>query len=204
MRRGRAALAPAAVVVAVAALAAGCGGTTHDAQPPPVALLTRVRVATGAGCDHVTFVFRSRPLWVSARYEKRSALVEDGSGRHVRVAGAAFLVLRFRPASGFDLSRAGDEATYRGARRIRPRGARVVRELVRLGDYEATLTWALGLAQRRPYLLLRIGSSVSVVIRAPDARTPMLATRLGICTDAHSGSESDGRAEGGDQDGGSE
>jgi hypothetical protein len=155
-----------AAVVGVAALTVGCGSTSHHSGPPPVALLTRVRIATGAGCDHVTFAFHSRPIWVSARYVKRSALVEDGSGRHVWVAGAAFLVVSFRPASGFDLRRAGGEATYRGARRIKPNGTRTVRELVRLGDFEANLTWAIGLTQKRPYLLVRIGSDVGVIIRA--------------------------------------
>jgi hypothetical protein len=107
-------------------------------------------------------VFRSQPRTVAARYVARSALIEDGSGRLIRVAGAAFLVLRFEPASSFDLDRG--VLVYRGPRRFSPRGVEAVREVVRLGDFEAVLTWVVGLAERRPYTVERSGARVSVAI----------------------------------------
>ncbi len=127
-----------------------------------MALLTEVRAEPSAAGDRVTFDFRSHPRRVEARYVGRSELVEDGSGRPVRVAGRAYLVVRFEPASGFDLDRG--VFVYRGLRRVAPRRTRVVREVVRLGDFEAVLTWAVGMAQRRPYALERTGARVAPAI----------------------------------------
>lgn len=61
----------------------------------------------------------------------------------------------------------GDEAvtTYRGPRRFTPRGTRVVREVVRLGDFEAVLTWAVGLTEQRPYSVERSGHRVILEVR---------------------------------------
>jgi hypothetical protein len=150
---------------ALVTVLAGCGGSPKREQPPPVALLTDVRATASDAGDRVVFAFRSPPERVSARYVGASDLVEDGSGARVAVAGSAFLVVRFEPASGFDLSQPPGELTYHGPRRFTPEGTRVVREVVRLGDFEAVLTWAIGLSERRSYTIERHGDRVILQLR---------------------------------------
>jgi hypothetical protein len=147
MRRG------ALLAVGVALLAAGCGG--GSGAKPEIALLTGV----DAGSDRVTFTFESPPE-VAPRWAHADDLREDGSGRLVHVDGDAFLVLRFDGASGFDSSVDEGRVTYHGARRIAVPGGGKVREVVRLGDFEAVLTWAIGLDRQRLYSLDRDGDRV--------------------------------------------
>jgi hypothetical protein len=52
--------------------------------------------------------------------------------------------------------------TYKGPKRLRPEGPGAVREVVKVGDFEAQLDWAIGLARRTPYDVKRDGSRVTV------------------------------------------
>jgi hypothetical protein len=54
------------------------------------------------------------------------------------------------PASGFDLNTGEGVMIYKGPRRLEgsAAGTSVVQELVRTGDFEAVLTWAIGLSER--------------------------------------------------------
>jgi hypothetical protein len=142
-----------ALTAAAVLLLAGCGGSSQ----PQVALLSGVRVEA----DRVAFAFRSPPRRVDVRAAGPEELVQDGSGRRVRVRGAAFLVVRFEPASGYDL--AEDRKSYDGPARLPAAGR--VREVVRLGDFEAVLTWAIGLDARRSWHVERSGDEVRIEIR---------------------------------------
>ncbi len=77
-------------------------------------------------------------------------LKEDGSGNPVKINGNAFVVVRMEPASGFDLNTGEGVITYKGPRRLAgaTAGTSVVQELVRTGDFEAVLTWAVGLSDK--------------------------------------------------------
>jgi hypothetical protein len=141
------------VVTAATVLAlAGCGGSSK----PEIALLSDVRVAG----DSATFEFRSAPDRVDVRRAVAKELVQDGSGRRVHVRGSTFVVVRFEAASGYDLS--ADRATYDGPARIAAAGP--IREVVRLGDFEAVLTWAIGLDARRSWHVERSGDEVTIRI----------------------------------------
>jgi hypothetical protein len=146
-----------AIATATVLALAGCGGSSKPA--PEIALLTDVRAAG----DRVTFAFRSAPERVDVRRASADELVEDGSGRTVRVRGSAFLVVRFEPASGFDLSEPEGRATYEGARRLAPESG-PVQEVVRLGDFEAVLTWAIGLDAHRAWHVERSGPEVTIEV----------------------------------------
>jgi hypothetical protein len=54
------------------------------------------------------------------------------------------------PASGFDLNTGEGVMVYHGPRRLEgsAAGTSVVQELVRTGDFEAVLTWAIGLSDK--------------------------------------------------------
>ena len=75
------------------------------------------------------------------------AQTEDGSGKHIDIAGKAFLVVRFEPAATADLSSEKLDVTYKGPRTFRPTGTTHVKQVTKIGDFEGVLTWTIGLSQ---------------------------------------------------------
>jgi hypothetical protein len=84
----------------------------------------------------------------------------------VRIAGNHFVVVRMEPASGFDLNTAEGVIVYEGPRRISgsDTGTSVVREVVRTGDFEAVLTWAIGLEDRVDFRVLTLDDPPRLVV----------------------------------------
>jgi hypothetical protein len=70
------------------------------------------------------------------------------------------------PASGFDLSVPEGELVYTGPRRLEgaDAGTSVVREIVRTGDFEAVLTWAVGLSDRVDFRVTTLDGPPRLVI----------------------------------------
>lgn len=159
MRRMRDAHGVRRPLLAAAAAALACGAAT-SAAAPPVALLTGVRAQPAK----VTFTFRSAPSQIKAGYVTKAQLREDGSGRPVAVKGKAFVVVHFTPASGVDLSGSTFKLVYRGPKRLKPAAKGPVQEVVRTGDFEAVLSWAIGLDKRRPFHVVRTGANVVVAV----------------------------------------
>ncbi len=93
-------------------------------------------------------------------------LAEDGSGNPVELEGSAYLVVRMEPASGFDLDVPEGELVYTGPRRLSgaEAGAVTVREAVRTGDFEAVLTWAIGVNGRTPFVVTTLEEPARLVI----------------------------------------
>jgi hypothetical protein len=142
------------------------GGTdtvTAPAEITEIALLERVAVAGHDGYDRVVFQFRNGVPGYRIEYVE-PPLREDGSGNLVRLDGDAFVVVRMEQASGFDLSVPEGALVYTGPRRISPDGTSVVREVVRTGDFEAVLTWAVGLADRVPFRVLTLENPARIVV----------------------------------------
>ncbi len=150
-----------AVVLAAVALSAGCGGGSKQPAAPAVALLTGVHVA-GA---RVSFDFRTAPDAVRARFHRPSQIAESGSGRHVPVQGATVVVVSFTPAATADIQGEDVVPTYTGPKRIAGSGG-PVREVVKAGDFEAQLDWAIGLDARRPFRVERDGTRVTLAFGA--------------------------------------
>jgi hypothetical protein len=113
------------------------------------ALLDRIAVGRHEGYDRVVFQFQNDLPGYRVEYVQ-PPLKEDGSGKPVDVRGAAVVIVRMEPASGFDLNTAEGVLTYKGPKRIDGSGAgtSVVQELVRTGDFEAVLSWAIGLSDK--------------------------------------------------------
>jgi hypothetical protein len=127
-------------------------GTTIVVAPSTAhatALLDRVAVGQHEGYDRVVFQFRGEGLPGYRVEYVAPPLKEDGSGNPVQVAGNAFVVVRMEPASGFDLNTGEGELVYKGPKRLP--GASVVKEVVRTGDFEAVLSWAVGLESKVPF-----------------------------------------------------
>ena len=130
------------------------------------ALLERVAVGRHDGFDRVVFQFRGDGL-PGYRVEYASPpFVEDGSGNPVSVAGSAFVVVRMEPASGFDLNTGEGVKVYTGPKRIdaSSAGATVIKELVRTGDFEAVLTWTIGLEAKVPFLVTTASSPARLIV----------------------------------------
>jgi hypothetical protein len=144
-------------VLAAVALLAGCGGRSKT-PVPEVSLLTGVTVdGTSA-----RFEFTSAPTAVRTHFRPRSQIAESGSGQKVPLRGRAFLVVSFFPAATAEMSMTGLMFSYTGPRRLRPGTPGPVQELVKIGDFEAQLDWAIGLDARRAPRVIRDGSSVTV------------------------------------------
>lgn len=145
------------VPVAAVALVAGCG-RSRTPSVPTVALLTGVAVdGTSA-----RFEFRSAPGTVRTRFVPRAQIVESGSGRKVPLRGDAFLVVSFSPAATATATATKVTFSYTGSKRLRPSAAGPVQEVVKIGDFEAQLDWAIGLDRRRAPNVTRDGNAVTL------------------------------------------
>lgn len=144
------------------------GATTPSSAPPPpgageVALLADVQVSGGAGADRVVFRFADAHLPGYDIAYVDGPVRQDGSGEIVPVEGQARLQIRFEPASGVDLRRGTFEETYRGPDRLRGPTQRVT-EVVRVGDFEANLTWVVGIDSTAPYRVEVLPGENAIVV----------------------------------------
>ncbi len=157
---------PAAETSGIDTLAgAGTEPVVAPAKEAETALLERVGVGRHEGYDRVVFQFRNALPGYRVSYVE-PPLVEDGSGNPVEVAGNAFVLVRMEPASGFDLSLDEGQLVYDGPRRIggAESGTSTVREVVRTGDFEAVLSWAVGLEDRVDFRVLTLDGPPRLVV----------------------------------------
>jgi hypothetical protein len=130
------------------------------------ALLERVAVGHHEGYDRVVFQFRDEGLPGYRIQYVEPPLKEDGSGDSVDIAGNAFVVVRMEPASGFDLNTGEGDLVYKGPKRLEgsSAGATVVTEVVRTGDFEAVLSWAVGLDSKVPFRVTTATSPSRLIV----------------------------------------
>lgn len=128
---------------------AGTKSVSTAAVGEEIALLNRVAVGRHEGYDRVVFQFENALPGYRVEYVK-APLHEDGSGDPVEAEGSAFVLVRMEPASGFDVETGEGQLVYEGPRRVvgAQSGTSTVREVVRTGDFEAVLSWAVGLGDR--------------------------------------------------------
>jgi hypothetical protein len=126
------------------------------------ALLTDVRAGGHRGYDRVVFEFRNGVPGYDVQYVEPPVRA-DGSGDEVAVAGDAVLLVRMEPALDADLSQESAPPTYTGPTRFSPDTAAIV-ELVRIGGFEAVLTWAIGVDGKPPFRVTRLQDPARLVI----------------------------------------
>ena len=139
--------APASVATATPSVA-----TTAAATP----LLVDVRAFRRSTYDRVVWEFRGGlPTTRFARYVPE--LLADGSGEPVRIAGDAILQLTMFQAN------AHDDNGSTAQRRLVLGGGNVI-EVVQSGDFEATVSYGVGLARRQDFRLFTLRSPDRVVL----------------------------------------
>jgi hypothetical protein len=136
-----------------------------DAQAERVAYLTTVRAGRHPGFDRVVWTFDGPTPAYRVGYVERP-ITEDGSGRRVEVEGDAVLQIILTPASGTDLTGEELRQVYEGPRRITATrfGTTVVREIVETGDFEATLSWVVGVDRLAPFAVFELSNPTRVVV----------------------------------------
>jgi hypothetical protein len=146
---------------------AGAGTTPvkGSATGSETALLERIALGRHEGYDRVVFQFRNELPGYRVEYVQ-PPLKEDGSGNPVSVAGNAIVVVRMEPASGFDLDTGEGVLVYKGPKRIEGSnaGTSVVQELVRAGDFEAVLSWAIGLSDKVDFRVTTATSPARLIV----------------------------------------
>jgi hypothetical protein len=143
------------VVTSLAAVVLALAATPAGAQSTPT--LVDVRTGRHPGFDRVVFEFRGG--LPDHRIAYVDQLVEDGSGRPVSVAGAADLQVVFQ---GADAHR-GDGTPSVARRRFSP-GLAAVKEVAQVGDFEAVVTYGIGLDRRRPITVSTLSGPSRLVI----------------------------------------
>jgi hypothetical protein len=124
--------------------------------------------ASGETCaERVVFTFEPADEQLGSRVgylPAEKAQTEDGSGKHLDIAGKAFLVVRFEPAATADLSGAQLRVTYKGPGTLTPAGMKYVQQVTKIGDFEAVLAWTIGLSEKRPFKVTSAGSPPRLTI----------------------------------------
>jgi hypothetical protein len=154
------------------ATAPACGAlpgasTEKRERPAPASIaaifLTDVQLEARECSDRVAFTFRGGLPGYTVSYEPEStAKVEDASGRHIEIAGTAFLVVRLMNVMTAEISGEDVTPTYTGPRRIPADETQFVREVVKTGDFEAVVTWVIGVEGKRPFTATASGSSLVI------------------------------------------
>jgi hypothetical protein len=151
------------VVSSLAALVLALAAAPAGAQPAPqTPILVDVRAGGHAGYDRVVFEFRGAVPEHRVGYVDQ--LVEDGSGNPVSVAGAADLEVVFEGAN----AHREDGTPTISPRRFSP-GLTAVKEVAQLGDFEAMVSYGIGVDQRRPIEVSTLSSPSRLVIDVPIA-----------------------------------
>lgn len=175
-------------VVAMAALLTACGDddptepadttaaptpsptrTLPDADTTEVAVesdlfgqLIKVRVGKHPGYDRVVFEFAKDMPGYTVKYVDLPVL-EDGSGEPIDLPGADSAVqIVFTPASGFDMD--AGEPTYKGPKTITNDETVEMTGVVRTGDFEAMLSWAVGLRHEVPFRVTKFDHPARLIV----------------------------------------
>lgn len=125
-------------------------------------LLVDARLAGHTGYDRFVLEFDGAVPGYQVQYVDKP-VIADPSGETVEVAGDHVIGIRLEPSSGFDLLGRPDSPTYTGPTRLSADTA-VVTEAVLTGDFEAVLSWALGLDGEHAFVVTELSSPPRLVI----------------------------------------
>jgi hypothetical protein len=125
-------------------------------------LLREARLAGQEGYDRFVLQFSGPVPGYDVRYVARP-ITEDPSDRPVALEGGSVLRIRLEPASTVDLASADAVVTYTGSKRLRA-DTEAVTEAALIGDFEAVMTWVLGVDGRQPFRVTELSGPSRLVI----------------------------------------
>ena len=132
-----------------------------EVPSPQVAYLANVRTEEQELFDRVIFEFEGGSTGYRFQYVE-PPIIEDPSGLPVEVGGNAFLQVVFFSASGVDLSEATPRITCCATE---PQtGLTALVDLRKTGDFEATLSWVLGLDAEVDFQVTELSDPYRIVI----------------------------------------
>ncbi|MGQ0802440.1 MAG: AMIN-like domain-containing (lipo)protein [Actinomycetota bacterium] len=132
------------------------------APPTETLLLTDVRMAGHPCFDRIVFELEGvGPPGFEVGYLENPP-TEDPTGNPVGVSGSVYLEIRMQSASGFDFD--ANAPSYTGPTRLNPSDTMYAREAVRTGDFEAILTWVVGLDEARDFSVSTLVDPTRVVV----------------------------------------
>jgi hypothetical protein len=127
---------------------------------PAIPTLVAIRAAHHAEAkpkyDRVVFEFTGPVPYL--RIEYVTELIADGSGAPVRVDGKAILSVQFTPAQAHN-----DRGKATAPNNINPK-LPLIKQVVSAGDFEAVVTYGIGLARKADTRILTLGKPLRVVI----------------------------------------
>jgi hypothetical protein len=155
-------LSAGTIMTAAASAAAG-------ATAPVTPTLTLVTASHHPGYDELAFQFRGG-VPAKTRVQYVSQVIADPSGRPVNVVGSALLRVTFSPATGHN---ARGLVTYGAAQRTYALPELI--QVARAGDFEAVLSFGVGVAQKASFHVYTLAQAGEVVldINAPDRTVPV-------------------------------
>lgn len=138
--------------------------------------LRDVRAASRSGFDRLVIEFAAPsqppPIPVAAgtlpeyQLNRVSRLVRDASGEPVQIQGRDLYSLVFRGARGFEMVGENPVKTYASADEIKP-NLKILKEVEKIGDFEANLSFGLGLAEPRCPRVAELKNPLRLVIDIP-------------------------------------
>ncbi|CAB4961068.1 unannotated protein [freshwater metagenome] len=159
--------APASSTPTASTPSASLSGAALSAisRPPSgggIGLLRAARLASQSGYDRFVLEFSGALPGYDVRYVD-GPIRADPSDQVLAVDGSAYLLIRLEPASGVDLMADGAPTTYTGPGVIRGDTV-VVREAVAAGDFEAVMSWVLGVDGRQAFRVTELTGPPRLVI----------------------------------------
>lgn len=140
----------------------GAGTDEVSEESESFGQLIAVRVGEHTTFDRVVFEFADDVPGYTVKYVELPVLA-DGSGEPVELPDAETAVqVVFTPASGFDME-AGEE-TYKGPNTVTNDKTVEITGVVSSGDFEAMLSWAVGLRHEVPFKVTKLTSPARLVI----------------------------------------
>jgi hypothetical protein len=129
-------------------------------QQPAIPTLVAIRAAhhaeTSSKYDRVVFEFSGPVPYL--RIEYVTELIADGSGAPVRIAGKAIVSVQFTPAQAHN-----DRGKITAPNNINLK-LPLVKQIVSAGDFEAVVTYGIGLARKADTRILTLGNPLRVVV----------------------------------------
>ena len=126
----------------------------------PAAHLVAVRAARQDTVDRVVFEFSERVPGYKVGYSPKPIVAT--SGKEVALAGSAALVVRLEQASGFNQDTG--QPTYNGPKDLKPGDTRAVKDLAQVEDFEAVLSWAVGVTSQAAFRVSTLTAPPRLVI----------------------------------------